>query len=193
MVVARPAADGIEVLMLRRSATSTFGAGFVVFPGGSIEPQDSALGERWFGSEDEAPRACAIRELAEEAAVVTTGDGLRPLDPSEHPIDVISRDPPRLSDIPQLSRWIAPEFLQVRFDAHFFAVAAPPDLEARPDELEADRAWWASPSAVLGEHGLWESLMWPTFATLRELERCSTVRDVLALRMDQVAPPVKGP
>jgi 8-oxo-dGTP pyrophosphatase MutT (NUDIX family) len=179
--------------MLRRAQRSRFGAGYVVFPGGTVERHDAALAARWFGSQEEAPRACAIRELAEEAAIAVMADGPRPLASEENPVEAISSGPPDPADVPQMSRWIAPAFLEVRFDAHFFAVAAPPELPARPDELEIDRAWWASPSEVLHEHGLWESLMWPTFATLRELERCSTVEDVLSLRMEQVAPPVKGP
>jgi len=179
--------------MLRRAAASRFGAGYAVFPGGSVEAGDSSLAARWFGSEEEAARACAVRELAEEAAIVLTGGGLRSLEPAEDPVPAVSADPPAAADLPEIARWIAPAFLDVRFDARFFAVAAPADLPARPDELEIDRAWWAAPSEILAGHALWESLMWPTYVTLGALDRCSSVEEVLALRMDQVAPPVKGP
>jgi hypothetical protein len=108
-------------------------------------------------------------------------------------VEVVSADPPSPTEVPEIARWIAPEFLEVRFDATFFAVGAPPGLMARPDEVEVDLAWWASPADVLREHDLWESLMWPTYVTLRELAGCATVQDVLSLRMEQVAPPVKGP
>ena len=79
-----------------------------------------------------------------------------------------------------------------RSDARFFGVAAPAELEARPDGLEIDRAWWAAPSAVLDEHALGETLMWPTFNTLKELAGCSSVPEVLSMRMEQVPPPVAG-
>ena len=108
-------------------------------------------------------------------------------------MEAISADPPDAADVPEISRWIAPDFLEVRFDATFFAVGARPGLVARPDEVEVDMAWWASPAEILREHALWESLMWPTYVTLRELVGCSTVQEVLSLRMEQVAPPVKGP
>ena len=185
MIVARPGPEGIEVLMLRRAPASRFGAGFAVFPGGTVAPVDASLAARWFGSEEHVARACAIRELAEEAAVVSTREGPRPLDPGEEAEQAISADPPAPADIPQISRWIAPDFLEVRFDARFFAVGAPPDLVARPAEMEIDRAWWAAPAEVLRAHPLWESLMWPTYVTLRELERCSSVQDVLSLRMER--------
>ena len=40
IVVARPGQGGVKVLMLRRSAASRFVPGFLVFPGGAIDPGD---------------------------------------------------------------------------------------------------------------------------------------------------------
>jgi 8-oxo-dGTP pyrophosphatase MutT (NUDIX family) len=192
VVVARPNPRGVEVLMLRRSSQNRFGPGFVVFPGGSVDPEDADLAERWFGSELEAPRACAVRELGEEAAIAVTGSGPRLLASAETPIDAISRDPPSAGELHEISRWVAPEFLEVRFDARFFAVAAPADMVARPDGTESEAAWWARPIDVLEEHALWDSLMWPTYNMLKELSACRSVDEVLELRAVQVPPPVKG-
>jgi hypothetical protein len=121
-----------------------------------------------------------------------TKAGARALAAGEDPVAAVSESPPDPGDISEIAHWIAPEFLEVRFDARFFAVRAPESLEARPDEVEVDLAWWATPAGILKEHELWMSLMWPTYVTLTELERCRTVEDVLSLRMEQVAPPLKG-
>ena len=102
VVVARPAAPGVEVLVLRRSATSRFVPGFVVFPGGSIDGGDRALADAWFGSEDEAPRACAVRELTEEAGLALTARGL-----VERGAEAVGPEPPSIRQLPEIGRWIA--------------------------------------------------------------------------------------
>jgi 8-oxo-dGTP pyrophosphatase MutT (NUDIX family) len=61
VIVARPVDGGVEVLAVTRADASTFAPGFVVFPGGTIEPGDEALAARLFGDPAEAARACALR------------------------------------------------------------------------------------------------------------------------------------
>jgi 8-oxo-dGTP pyrophosphatase MutT (NUDIX family) len=193
VIVARPSPEGVEVLMLRRGPATRFGPGFVVFPGGTIDPEDSELGALWFGSAEEAARAAAIRELAEETRLVVTADGVRQMSDGEDAVEVVGGKPPRIDEVPELARWIAPEFLEVRFDARFFAVACGRDIDARPDGMEIDLAWWATPADVLATHSLGETLMWPTFNTLKALGERRSVEDVLSLRMEQVAPPMPRP
>ena len=192
VVVARPGPDGVEVLMLRRAAGTRFAPGFVVFPGGVVDSRDAELATRWFGNPSEASRACAVRELAEEAGLAATATGLRALEPEEDLLAAIEGSPPPAAALPQLARWVGPEFLSVRFDARFFAVAALPGTAARPDRVEIDRAEWSRPAAVLEEHRLYESIMWPTFRTLQWLAECASVEDVLALRVEQEPPPLPG-
>ncbi len=192
VVVARPAPDGVEVLVLRRAAGSRFAPGFVVFPGGVLDPGDSELAARWFGDPSEASRACAVRELAEEAGLVATASGLREREPGADLLAAVEGSPPPAAALPEMARWIAPAFMSVRFDARFFAVAAPPGTSARPDRVEIDPAWWSRPAVVLAEHRLYESIMWPTFRTLERLADCSSVEDVLALRVEQEPPPMPG-
>jgi 8-oxo-dGTP pyrophosphatase MutT (NUDIX family) len=188
---ARPPA-GVEVLLLRRAARSRFAPGFVVFPGGAQEPGDEDLAERWFGDAREVSRACAVRELAEETGLVLTGSGLRELATSERPFDAIAVDPPAHEQLHEVARWVAPEFLTVRFDASFFAVAATGGLDVHPDGVETDLGWWARPGDVLAEHGLFETLMWPTYRTLQAIEECASVDEVLGLRIRQGEPPLRG-
>lgn len=190
MVVARPAMGGVEVLMVRRSSGSRFAPGFVVFPGGLVEAGDRSLAERWFGDPEEAGRSCAVRELVEETGLGLTREGLRELE--EGGLEALSPAPPRAEDLVEMARWVAPEFLPVRFDARFFALAAPPDVDPRPDGVEIDRAWWAAPAEVLREHRLFDSLMWPTYRTLEELADCSTVAQVLSLRVAPIPPPLSA-
>jgi 8-oxo-dGTP pyrophosphatase MutT (NUDIX family) len=192
IVMARPAeAAGVEVLMLSRSARSRFAPGFVVFPGGAVEPKDHEDARRWFGSEVHVARACALRELAEETGLVVTARGVVAC-PGGLPG---TPDLPATSvhDVPEMARWIAPDFLPVRFDAVFFAAAAPREIEPTPDSVEVDRAWWGRPLDVLEAQRLGTApLLWPTLKTLEALVECRSVDDVLRLRVQQVAPPRPG-
>jgi 8-oxo-dGTP pyrophosphatase MutT (NUDIX family) len=172
-----------------------------VFPGGIVEPSDRALAERWFGDAEQYLRACAVRELAEETGLVPVGnsDGALSGEPSPWllapgrlPGDgrVPPMPPPSAGRLPVLARWIAPEALPVRFDATFFAVAAPRDLDPVPDGVEIDRAWWAGPDDVLRAPDVGGRLMWPTLKMLEAMAGCRSVDEVLALRVDQVPPPI---
>jgi 8-oxo-dGTP pyrophosphatase MutT (NUDIX family) len=189
IVLARDSAPapGVEVLVLRRSTVSRFAPGFVVFPGGSVSTEDADLAVRWFGDASQSPRACALRELAEEAGLVLTADGVR---------EARGRlgggpdlPPPSPSQVAELARWIAPEFLPVRFDARFFGAVAAPGLHPEPDGVEIDHAWWARPREVLEAADRGEApLMWPTLTFLRALAGCRSAADALMLRVPQVEP-----
>jgi 8-oxo-dGTP pyrophosphatase MutT (NUDIX family) len=192
VIVARQAQSGIEVLVERRAAASRFAPGFVVFPGGLVEPGDAPLAAAWFGDGSESERACAIRELYEETGLLLTASGL-----VEHPRDKraseVRFDPPDPSALVPVARWVAPEFLEVRFDARFFAVEAPKGVEPSPDGTEIEHAWWARASDILVASARGGApLMWPTLVTLEELADCTTVSEVLALRITQRRPPEPG-
>ncbi len=178
--------EPLEFLLLRRAAASRFAPGFVVFPGGTVDPEDRSLAGRWFGRSDPeaASAACAIRELIEEAGLALVGTSLRPAGDGEP-------GSPSAGALILLSRWVAPEFLPIRFDARFYAVAAPRGLDPVPDGVEIDRAWWSPASTALeaGRSGT-GPLMWPTLRMLEALAGCRTVEEVLALRVEQVEPPL---
>jgi 8-oxo-dGTP pyrophosphatase MutT (NUDIX family) len=190
--VAHDGPDGVEVVMLRRSDRNRFAPGFVVFPGGAQEPEDAALAQRWFGDQIEIARACAIRELGEETGLALRRSGLRTITDGEHPVDAVSQAPPDTDALVEIGRWVAPEFLAVRFDAVFFAVRAHEALPLRVDGVEEDLAWWARPADVLAEGVLYETLMWPTYRTLQALAACRTVDGVLRLSVEQEPPPPGG-
>lgn len=209
VVVVRGAegSPGVEVLVLQRSKASRFAPGYVVFPGGAVDPGDDALAERWFGAAGERARACAIRELAEETGLLAAADGLVAAAPRGGPRAsgmetpaVAAFRPPSADRLPEIGRWIAPSFLPVRFDARFFAVDAtsPPGRPATPqpipDGVEAARAWWTRPEDVLFARERGEAtLAWPTLKTLEALAGCADVDEVLRLRVEQVPPPEDWP
>jgi recombination protein RecT len=185
VIAVRDTDDGIEVLVLRRSSESRFLPGYVVFPGGAVDTDDAELARRWFDDADEATRACAIRELAEETGLALTATGLR-----RHACGTVDDAPPAATELRQISHWIAPEEVPVRFDARFFAVrvsnGAQQEVEPTADGREAEHAWWADPRALLEEYEAGTtSLYWPTFKTMEALATCSRVEEVLALDIPQ--------
>jgi len=191
VVVVRPrrTEGGIEILVLERSAGSRLLPGFVVFPGGSIEDGDPDLAERWFADPGEVARACAVRELAEETGLALTSAGLVRV--GAEAVQAVHANPPSADALAELARWVAPEELPVRFDARFFSLAASRGVDPEPDGVEAIRAWWAPVQEVLDRQQAGRAtLAWPTFVTLRALSGCRGVEEVLALRIEQVAPGV---
>lgn len=189
VILAREGARGVEVLVLTRGEDSRFLPGFVVFPGGTIDSSDAGLAERLFGDRSEDARACALRELHEETGILLTASG--PVArPSGEPLEQVEFEPLPTAELPEVARWVAPEFLETRFDARFFAAAAPPGIEPVPDGSEIADARWASPAGLLEAAGRGDlELMWPTFVTMRALAGCRRVEDVLALHVEQIPSP----
>ena len=188
VVAVRDAGDRPEVLVLERSAASRFLPSYVVFPGGAVDEDDAVLAGRWFGSADEAPRAAAVRELVEEAGLALTANGLVPAG-SPGAMDPVEAFPPEASQLRALCHWIAPEDVPVRFDARYFALQAPRELDPTPDGDEAVRAWWVEPRRLMAE---WErgerKLYWPTWYTVTQLAACETAEALLDLTFDTREP-----
>jgi 8-oxo-dGTP pyrophosphatase MutT (NUDIX family) len=184
-----------QVLVLRRAAAARFAPGFVVFPGGAVDPEDADLAARWYGTRDEATRACAVRELAEETDLLLAASGARSRLGSSASLetDLEELRPPAPDHLPEIGRWIAPEFLPTRFDARFFAAVVSEDVVPTTDAREAEHAWWARPSEVLEQHRVGSvELAWPTFKSLEALARCTSSAEVMALRIEQVPPPLRS-
>jgi 8-oxo-dGTP pyrophosphatase MutT (NUDIX family) len=83
----RGAVGGPEVYLLRRQRTMAFAAGMTVFPGGRVDPADSAIADSWSGPPPGAFAerlgcsaelaaayvAAAVRETFEESGVLLAG------------------------------------------------------------------------------------------------------------------------
>jgi 8-oxo-dGTP pyrophosphatase MutT (NUDIX family) len=87
VMLVRDGAAGLEVYLLRRAGSMAFAAGMSVFPGGRVDPTDSAVADAWsgpppgwFASRMSCPEplavahvAAAIRETFEESGVLLAG------------------------------------------------------------------------------------------------------------------------
>lgn len=109
----------LEVLLLKRTEGAAFMPGAWVFPGGSVDPAD--------GEGPDGYRACALRELREEAGIE--------LAPEE--------------ELVPFCRWVTPEVVSRRFDAWFFLALAPAHTPPRIDGGEIVDAGWFEPAAAI--------------------------------------------
>ncbi len=166
---------GVELLLVRRSPEASFMPGVWVFPGGVVE-SDEAI-PRGIEGEDSAAdgvelahRACAVRELYEEAGIELAAElELRPW-----------------------SRWITPEAAPVRFDTRFYVALAPAHSPPRPDGAETTEATWISPREALERHRSDEMpLVFPTIKHLESLLPYAEAQEVLeAARNREIVPVV---
>jgi 8-oxo-dGTP pyrophosphatase MutT (NUDIX family) len=109
------------------------------------------------GSED--PRAAGVREVAEEAGVAL----------------------PDASALVAFSRWITPAQVRIRFDTHFFLVAAPDGAAPRPDGGETvDVGWWGPADALAASARGDLELVFPTVKTLEQLTGFGSADELLA-------------
>lgn len=183
LIGVRDGARRPEVLVIERSLDHRFLPGYVAFPGGAVDPADGPLAERWFGDAEEAARAAAVRELAEEVGLAVTRETVVAADP-DRSLAPIHGSPPPVEALPEVARWIAPTDVPVRFDARYYAVRMQVAADPAPDGAEAARAWWVSPGALLAA---WASeevrLYWPTHYTMRALADCRDSDELLGLRL----------
>jgi 8-oxo-dGTP pyrophosphatase MutT (NUDIX family) len=151
----------LEVLLLKRSAEAKFMPNVWVFPGGAVDPGD--------GEGEDGYRACAVRELAEEAAIeLATGE-----------------------ELVLFSRWITPAVISTRFDAWFFLALAPAHTPPRPDGVETTEAAWFKPSAALKAVDEREIVLaFPTLSQLRSLLPFRTSDEALAAHRGRPVEPI---
>lgn len=152
----RHADRALEVLLLKRTESARFMPGVWVFPGGAVEPSD--------GHGLAGHRACAVRELREEAGI-------------ELPED---------EELVAFSRWITPEVVSRRFDAWFFLALAPAHTPPEPDGVETTEAGWFEPRAALAAQRSGElTLSFPTVKQLESLLPYPTSADALEAHRDR--------
>jgi 8-oxo-dGTP pyrophosphatase MutT (NUDIX family) len=128
----------LEVLLLKRTEEARFMPGVWVFPGGGVDPED--------GAGEAAYRACAARELHEEAGI----------------------ELPAEEELVLFSRWITPEVVSRRFDAWFFLALAPAHTPPEPDGVETTEAAWYEPRTALDAQQAGELAL--AFPTVQQLE-----------------------
>ena len=184
VIAVREGSGGPQVLVVERSSASRFLPGYVVFPGGAVDDDDVQLAAAWFAYGEEASRAGAVRELAEEAGLALTADGLVTAD-RDVPLSRAMASPPSAAQLHEIAHWVAPESVPVRFDARYYGVAAPGGLAPVADGLEAADAWWVSPGALLEEwRAAKRKLYWPTYFTMNHLAACTSAAALLSMRIE---------
>ncbi len=157
----RHRARALEVLLLKRAAEARFMPGVWVFPGGGVDAGD--------GEGEAAHRACAVRELAEEASI----------------------ELPAEEELVLFSRWITPEVISRRFDAWFFLAMAPAHSPPRPDGLETVEASWFEAEAALDAHRGGELILaFPTVRQLEELAPFATADEAMEAYRDRPIEPI---
>lgn len=141
VILLRGGAQTLELLLVKRDPNARFMGGVWVFPGGAVDSEE--------GEGDEAHRAAAVRELAEETEVAGVDPG----------------------SLVRFSRWITPPEVNIRFDTHFFLAPLPAGAEPRVDGSECVDMGWFTPGAALDAHTRGEILL--VFPTIKHLEQLS--------------------
>jgi 8-oxo-dGTP pyrophosphatase MutT (NUDIX family) len=150
---------GLQVLLVQRNPEARFMPGVWVFPGGAVDAAD--------GDGEEAHRAAAVRELAEEAGIE--------LDAGE---------------LVAYSRWITPKVIPIRFDTRFYLAISPAHSPPEPDGSETVDVGWFRPQDALDRHHAGElPLVFPTIKHLGSLVGYANAAEALeAARRREVKP-----
>ena len=158
VVLLRDGADGLESLMLRRNSKLEFAGGMWVWPGGRIDPADYADGRPTDepAALEAAARRAAVREAAEESALVVDPDSLV-----------------------WFSHWTPPAISPKRFTTFFFAAPAPGGaVEIDGGEIHG-HAWFTPADAMARRNALELELSPPTWITLEQLAAFGTAAEAL--------------
>lgn len=151
----------LEVLLLKRTEEAKFMPGVWVFPGGAVDPGD--------GEAEAGYRACAVRELSEEAGIELAVE----------------------EELVLFSRWITPEVVSRRFDAWFFLALAPAHTPPKPDGVETTDAGWFEPARALEAQAAGElALAFPTVKQLESLLPFRTSDEAIEAHREREVEPI---
>lgn len=186
--------------MMIRHEGSGVGSGAMVFPGGKVDPADSALREYCTSRDLDEPaltlRIAAIRETYEECGLLLgrtagsdaylSGEAVAAFHVRDGSAEAfaaaVAASPIQLAtqDLVPLAHWITPAGAHKRFDTHFFVTAVPTDQVAQADGHEAVEVVWTTPVAATAAADAGSRyLMFPTYMNLRKLRHYTSVAAVL--------------
>lgn len=180
------------MLLLRRPDTTRFAAGAYVFAGGAIDAADAApaLRDRLPPTTEPAALAAAIRELFEETGLLLA-DRVPEAGELERARRELLHDTLdfagfaerhdlafRSRDVVYMARWVTPELLSRRYDAHFFLTAHPGGEPQLTPELAGYT--WLSPTEAVETFAAGRlPMLFPTRVTLQRLAGFSTLEEAL--------------
>lgn len=170
VMLARDAADGVEFLMVRRSGRSSFAPDALVFPGGTVDPEDyitppgswAARAASEFRATVSPSLTSTESPISEEDALAVVCAAVREL---REEADVeISPD-----DVYLFSQWITPPSEPRRYNTFFFVARAPDGALGTADAVETHEARWITAQRALQNYANGElHLVYPT---IKHLER----------------------
>ena len=207
VILARDTSAGPEVLLVLRRSDARFAAGAHVFPGGTLDEEDSnpewsefleaPAAEATAGAADpEGPSeltfvVAALRETFEETGVLlASGTVPGPYELAEARSELVAGQRGFLEIIRDwdirlaadrmvlCARWITPEALPRRYDARFFLEEAPPDVEVSAAKSELVEHLWIRPQEALEQYFDFRfRMLYPTAKTLSWLEEGASVAE----------------
>ncbi len=213
VVLLRDGAVGIEVWLLTRVTGMAFAGGMTVFPGGRVDPADTALplagGDLAalagrFGCDVPTAHAlvgAAVRETFEETGVLLT---VPAADLSGARADVelgrvsfgeLLRANDLVADASALhawSRWVTPAGEVRRYDTRFFVGALPDAAEAQDVTSESSDASWVPVGTAIEQAQRGERKMLPpTMMTLASLLPFGSVAEVIGAAGTRSLDPIR--
>jgi recombination protein RecT len=214
VLVARDAAEGLEIFMVRRNARSAWLPQIYVFPGGAVDAADreAAAHARLRGSAgaiDPAFVVTAARETFEEGGLLfadrpiaadALSEARRAMLAKEISFAEVLERFDAAIDASQLrffSRWVTPPLEVRRFDARFFIARVPHDQIAEADAVEVLDGRWFRPLEALAAFERKEiGMIFPTVKHLERIAPYRTVHELLAFaaekRIETVEPEYSG-
>lgn len=185
VLLLRDTAQGIEVLMTRRSMTASFLPGAYVFPGGGIDAADALAHGHSTRRASQSDRLltqaiAAIRESFEELGVLLAHHAHGGYATTQD-IAAMDRKAPFAAQCRErgltlagdqvfvLAHWVASRDLARRFDVPFLVARMPEGQSPVADEAEQFDPVWVRPAEALARHQAGGFFM--IFPTLRTLDR----------------------
>ena len=196
VLLLRDGAQGLEVLMTRRSMTASFAPGAYVFPGGGIDSMDAQihhLAQRRSTQDDLrlTQAIAAIRESFEELGVLLATDregrmadmqDIAKLDRSQALHTQCEALGLKLAadHVYVLAHWITDRDFKRRFDVPFLVARMPEGQTPVADEQEQFEPLWIRPAEALRRHREADFfIIFPTIRTLERMQAHATVDSVL--------------
>ena len=206
--LARVTTRRFEVLLLERPLESRFAAGAHVFPGGTVDPEDSsaeAIDRVEVGSIGEPPAVfAALREAFEETGLLPAAPAASPaaliaararreslLDGSLTFAELLAESGIRLdaSAVAYFSRWITPVQFSRRYDTRFFLARHP---GGEPELTREHTAFaWLDPADALARFAAGRlPMLFPTRTTLELLDRYRSLDEVFEAFQGRTVTPI---
>ena len=160
VIVLRDGEQGPEALLLQRNPELRAMGGAWVFPGGKVDASDP--GE----TQEARARHAGVRELAEEAGLSISADGLE-----------------------DFSHWLTPIVVKHRYATWFYITVVPSDVAITVDGSEIVAHRWIRPlDAVEAQHQGELTLPPPTLVSLIDISRCETGAEAVAMAAQRQPP-----